>query len=105
VPLKVDVGVGEARVLVPNDVCVATDAEIGMGNVSFLSHDNSGVDVDVEDLPDAPPGATRLLLKGDVGIGELTVRHGEFFDEDFDPLDDSHPRQDACYANGESATG
>jgi phage shock protein PspC (stress-responsive transcriptional regulator) len=105
VPLKVDVGVGDVRVLVPKDVCVATDAEVGMGNVSLLSHDHGGVDVDFEDLPDAPPGTTRLLLKGNVGIGELRVSHGEFFEEDFDPLNDYHPRQDACYASGSSSTG
>jgi phage shock protein PspC (stress-responsive transcriptional regulator) len=107
VPLKVDVGVGEARVIVPDGVCVATDAEVGMGNVHVFGLEHGGVDVDYEDAPDASPGTTRLLLKANVGIGELKVRdrRGEFFDEDFDPFDDAHAQQDACSATGESTTG
>jgi phage shock protein PspC (stress-responsive transcriptional regulator) len=73
VPLEVDVGVGEARVIVPDDVCVATDASVGMGNVSLFGVDRGGVDVDFEDAPDAAPTATRLLLNADVGVGEVRV--------------------------------
>jgi phage shock protein PspC (stress-responsive transcriptional regulator) len=98
VPLKLDVGIGEARLIVPDDVCVATDGEVGVGDVSLFGRNHGGVDVDYEDLPDAPAGATRLLLKGNVGLGQLVVRdaRGEFFD-DFDPLEE-RPRQEACAA-------
>jgi phage shock protein PspC (stress-responsive transcriptional regulator) len=99
VPVKLDVGVGDASVIVPDDVCVATHAEVGMGNVRFFGHDHGGVDVDYEDLSDAAPTTTRLLLKADVGIGQVRVydSRGEFYD-DFDPLNDSHPKQAACSA-------
>ena len=99
VPLKIDIGVGDARVLIPNGVCVATDARVGMGNVDVLGNDHGGVDVDYEDVPSAPETTTRLLLKANVGIGELKVRDrsGDFFEaEHFNPLDDTHPIQSAC---------
>jgi phage shock protein PspC (stress-responsive transcriptional regulator) len=75
VPVGVDLGVGDARVIVPPDVCVATDANVGIGDVQTLDHHNSGVDVDVEDRPDAPPRTTRLLVKADVGVGSLRIQH------------------------------
>jgi phage shock protein PspC (stress-responsive transcriptional regulator) len=93
VPLDLDVGIGEARVIVPDDVCVATEARIGMGNVSYYGRDQGGVDVDYEDSPTAEPTNTRLLLNADVGVGELRVTNnaGEFyFDEhEFGPFRDN----------------
>jgi phage shock protein PspC (stress-responsive transcriptional regulator) len=99
VPLKVDVGIGEARVLIPDGVCVATDASMGMGDVDILGNNHGGVDVDFQDVPSAAPTTTRLLLKANVGIGHVVVRDrsGQFFEaEHFNPLDDTHPIQDAC---------
>lgn len=107
VPLDLDVGIGQARLIVPDDVCVATDADVGVGHVSVLGHDRGGVDVDLEDAPVAEPATTRLLLKADVGMGEVRVHdsRGEFFyDEgDFGPLHDDDrsidltgAQRDAC---------
>ena len=73
-PLDVDVGIGEARVLVPDDVCVATDAEVGMGNVHVLGLDHGGVDVDLEDAPDAGPTVDAAAAHADIGMGELRVQ-------------------------------
>ena len=39
----------------PDDVCVATDAQVGIGEVRTFERHNEGVDVDVEDLPRRPP--------------------------------------------------
>jgi phage shock protein PspC (stress-responsive transcriptional regulator) len=107
VPLKLDVGIGEARVLVPDNVCVVADAEIGMGNVRFFGQDHGGVDVDYEDAPHSSPGTTRLLLKGNVGIGQLNLRdrRDEVFSANFDPLDHAREHQTACSATGEGTTG
>jgi phage shock protein PspC (stress-responsive transcriptional regulator) len=88
VPLRIDLGVGEARVIVPEDVCVATDAHVGMGEARAFDRDNEGIDVDLEDLPDAPPDATRLLVKADVGVGSLRIGHfGSDIDFDHDHFD------------------
>jgi hypothetical protein len=40
-----------------------------------------------------------VLLKADIGIGQIEVRdpNGEFFDsEHFNPLDETHPVQPDC---------
>ena len=74
-PLELDVGVGEARLVVPEDVCVATDAQIGVGAVRLFERDTGGVDVDVVDEPAAQSDNTRLLVDADVGFGALNVVH------------------------------
>ncbi len=102
VPVGIDLGIGEARLIVPADVCVATDAQVGIGEVRTFERHNEGVDVDVEDLPDAAGDTTRLLVKADVGVGSLRIGksspdldfdRGNFnFGPDFDELG----RNDAC---------
>jgi hypothetical protein len=102
VPLEVDLGVGDARVIVPEDVCVATDAQIGVGEVRVFQQHNDGVDVDFDELPDAPPATTRLLVKAEVGVGSLRIGqsgtdldldHGHF---DFGPHDTDLGENSAC---------
>ena len=75
VPLEIDLGIGDARVIVPRDVCVATDAHVRVGEIRTFQRNNDGVDVDVEDFPDAAPHVTRLLVKADLGVGSLRVGH------------------------------
>jgi phage shock protein PspC (stress-responsive transcriptional regulator) len=75
VPVEFDVGMGEARLVVPEDVCVASRATIGMGAVENFGHETGGVDVDVEDLPTATPATTRLVVDADVGLGVFEVSH------------------------------
>lgn len=102
VPVGIDLGIGEARLIVPDDVCVATDANVGVGEVRTFERNNEGVDVNVEDLPDAPAARTRLLVKADVGVGslligkssrDLNLGHGGF---DFGPDFHDLGRNDAC---------
>jgi phage shock protein PspC (stress-responsive transcriptional regulator) len=73
VPLAIDLGVGEARVVVPEDVCVATDAQVGIGEARTFDLHNEGVDVDLDDRHDAGAATTRLLVSADVGIGSLRI--------------------------------
>jgi predicted membrane protein len=98
VPLELDLGFGEARVVVPDDVCVATSADVGIGNVSMFGRDNGGIDVDFEERPDAVPDVTRLVLDAEVGIGEVRVQdpEGAFASRDQDV---------ACEPTGTRATG
>ena len=97
VSMAIDLGIGEARVIVPDDVCVATDAEVGIGEARTFELDNGGVDVDLEDLRSADSDVTRLLVKADVGIGALRIGHSGTPDLD---LDDGHfdfgPRDDGA---------
>lgn len=45
VPVAIDLGIGEARLIVPDDVCVATDAEVGIG---ALRIGDAGTDLDLD---------------------------------------------------------
>jgi phage shock protein PspC (stress-responsive transcriptional regulator) len=112
VPVELDLGMGEARVLVPEDVCVATSADVGMGNVHLFGRDNGGVDVDFEDNPDAAGDSTRVVLDAEIGVGELRVSHDDFgadrgfdFHEGEDVLDPSEDGNSACATTGQSASG
>jgi phage shock protein PspC (stress-responsive transcriptional regulator) len=93
-PLEVDLGVGSARLIVPDDVCVATTADAGAGYVGAFQNDSEGIDVDFEDQRDAPPETSRLVVDAELGVGELLIGHpgSDFwprgarfdFDEDFE---------------------
>ena len=104
VRVGIDLGIGDARLIVPDDVCVATDAEVGIGEVRTFELQNEGVDVDVDDLPDASPDTTRLLVKADIGLGALRIGHAGTdlnVDEahaDFGHFDDDLGRNIACDA-------
>jgi hypothetical protein len=101
-PIELDLGVGEARVIVPRDVCVATDAHVGMGELRTFERNNEGIDVDLEDLPDARPRVTRLLVKADLGVGSLRIGHSasdidvDHRDFDFGPIDDDLGANAGC---------
>ena len=75
VPLNVDLGIGDARVLVPAGVCVATDSHVGIGEARTFNHHNDGIDVDLTDHPDSAPTRTRLIVNADVGVGSLRIGH------------------------------
>ncbi len=106
VPLQVDLGVGEARVLVAEDVCVATRAEIGMGQSDVFDRGNGGIDVDFQEGPDAPLDTTRLVLDADIGVGHLVVSHrdvdhGGFGRDDYYGNDALRAGNEACLDTGE----
>jgi len=73
--LKMKVGVGDALLLVPRDVCVASKASIGAGAVDFFDYDNGGLDVDFERQPRAEADGRRVVVDADVGMGAFEVRH------------------------------
>jgi phage shock protein PspC (stress-responsive transcriptional regulator) len=100
-PLALDVGVGEARLLVPEDVCVATDADVGVGGVQVFDRDTGGVDVDIVDRPDAAAETTRLVVDADVGVGALNVVHDP---DDIDHRDDRFGPDFDADSDGSSLT-
>jgi phage shock protein PspC (stress-responsive transcriptional regulator) len=76
-PLKLRLGVGEAILLVPNNVCVATKSKVGVGVVDTFSRSNGGVDVNAANEPAAIPGNARIVLDANVGLGRLGIGHYE----------------------------
>ena len=112
VPLELDLGMGEVRLLVPEDVCVAAVADIGMGNVSFFDRDNGGIDLDFDERPDAEGDSTRIVLDAHIGMGELRVAHDDYRDTrgiDFGPRGGepnyNQSGNSACATTGQSASG
>src|SRR5215204_4594726 len=79
--LRLDLGMGEIQVLVPEDTCVTTDAEVGVGAVNTGEGDQGGIDVDVSDDRDIAPGVRHLHVIADVGIGHVMIGD-RFFDWD-----------------------
>ena len=81
-PLKLDIGIGSIRVLVPEDVCVASEMRVGAGYARVFDRDSAGLDVDWRQSPSENAGAKRLVIDGSVGVGELQVVHraDEFHD-------------------------
>ena len=74
-PMNIKVGMGEAILIVPRDVCVASSAQIGMGQVALFDRESGGVDVDWRDFPPAAPGTSRIVVDAEIGFGALEVRH------------------------------
>ena len=71
--MRIGVGVGEAVVVVPDEVCVVTSARVGGGYVGALDRQTNGLDVSWSPRP-APRARVRLLkLEGNVGLGALFV--------------------------------
>ena len=93
-PLKLDIGIGSLRVVVPDDVCVASDVRVGAGYARVLDRDSGGLDIDWRRSPLDRSGVKRLVIDGDVGIGELQVvnhrseftswEHDDRFDQQFE---------------------
>jgi phage shock protein PspC (stress-responsive transcriptional regulator) len=83
--LGLEVGVGEAVLVVPRNVCVASKARVGVGAVELFDRDSGGIDVDWEDRPSAPARATRLVVDADIGIGRLQVAHRRHLDWNHSP--------------------
>jgi phage shock protein PspC (stress-responsive transcriptional regulator) len=93
--LKLDIGMGEIQLLVPEDMCVTTDAKIGIGVVNAGDGDQGGIDVDVIDRRSVDSGVPHLHVIADVGMGAVHVgdrffdfdRPGGWRDNGFDHLD------------------
>jgi phage shock protein PspC (stress-responsive transcriptional regulator) len=81
--LRLDIGMGEIKVLVPADLCVTTDADVGMGAVNAGEGEQGGIDLDVVDHRSVAPGVRQLHVIADVGIGAVLV--GDSFFDRFGP--------------------
>jgi phage shock protein PspC (stress-responsive transcriptional regulator) len=79
--LPLEIGMGEIQVLVPEDMCVVTDAHVSFGAVDIGDGEEGGVDFDVSDDRRPDPGVAYLHIDADLGFGGMTVG---------DRLDDWH---------------
>jgi phage shock protein PspC (stress-responsive transcriptional regulator) len=74
-PLKLRVGVGQAVLVVPRDVCVASRAHVGIGDVNTFDNSHGGVDVDWDDQPRTAGTNPRIVLDAKIGMGEVLITH------------------------------
>jgi hypothetical protein len=72
VDLEVDLGVGEAAVIVPESVCVSPDLHVGAGEIELGSGRTDGVDLDEVSAGTSATGPA-MLLEGEVDLGALRV--------------------------------
>ena len=80
--LDLEVGMGEAVVIVDPDVCVSADADIGAGQADVLDRGSGGLDVALVEDTVARPGAARLVVDADIGLGHLDIRKTDPDDRD-----------------------
>ena len=76
--LAVDLGIGNARIDVADDVCVTSDVEIGAGAAYMFDHVNDGVDVAFAEGGTPDPGQPQLHVDANLGIGQLEVDRDGF---------------------------
>jgi phage shock protein PspC (stress-responsive transcriptional regulator) len=70
--VRLSMGMGEARVRVPDGVCVTTRGSIGAGEADLPSGTESGTNFDLDHTADAA-GRPELVLDADLGVGHLQV--------------------------------
>ena len=68
-----NVGIGELKVIVPNDVAVDVDASASAGEVTILGRSESGVDAELSRTFDAPGSGRTLRIDAHVGLGDVVV--------------------------------
>jgi phage shock protein PspC (stress-responsive transcriptional regulator) len=102
--LETDMGIGQLRVIVPEEVCVDTEARVDGGGIYFRGDEDGGVDYTREEHPPAS-SAPRLVLDADLSFGEIViadrddVHHGDWHDDDEGDDDLAQDRaREACEA-------
>jgi phage shock protein PspC (stress-responsive transcriptional regulator) len=81
--LDLRVGLGVVQVIVPDDVCVGYESQIGAGFSDVRNRESAGLDLDISHRPTPRTAATPLLvLHTDVGVGGIEVRNDVFFESD-----------------------
>jgi phage shock protein PspC (stress-responsive transcriptional regulator) len=102
--IDLDLGAGQAEVLVPEGTCVATDLHAGIGALALFDRGTGGIDVDRVDGGRAPAGTPRVVVTGDVGLGVIEIDHEpdgsswdhEWHNNDSGDRDDGSNSSNAC---------
>jgi class 3 adenylate cyclase/phage shock protein PspC (stress-responsive transcriptional regulator) len=108
--LNVKLGIGEVDIIVPRNVCVATNARVGIGYVGSLDRETGGVEVDWHNQPAPPPQVPRLVIHSDIGIGALRVADHPIeqnggFGEEYGYGAQAYGTNNACFEYSKAATG
>jgi phage shock protein PspC (stress-responsive transcriptional regulator) len=66
-------GLGQAEVLVPPNVCVSSTAHISGGGTTIFDHDSGGTYHDWQEVRRPQEGNPHLIVDADIGFGELRI--------------------------------
>jgi phage shock protein PspC (stress-responsive transcriptional regulator) len=66
-------GLGQAEVLVPPNVCVSSTAHISLGGTEVFADDSGGSYHDWQELRRAQRGNPHLTVDADIGVGQLRI--------------------------------
>jgi len=99
--LSLQVGFGNVRVIVPEDVTVEVSGQTGAGEMRLLGGHNTGVGLDRTVVDEVPGSDVRLTLDIQIGFGQVTVWREAALDGDGD-LDGMLQRERAD--NAETST-
>jgi phage shock protein PspC (stress-responsive transcriptional regulator) len=69
-------GLGQAEVLVPSNLCVSSTAHISGGGTTVFDRESGGTYHDWQDIRKAPEGQPHLTVDADIGFGELRIEPG-----------------------------
>ena len=75
--VHLDMGIGHTVVRVPEDSCVSSDVQLGVGHAQVLDRSSDGLDVDFEQAAATTTDRPRLEIDSDLGIGALEVVRGD----------------------------
>src|SRR3954447_13325141 len=76
--VKIVVGLGTARVHLPDDLCVTTEAQVGAGETDLPDRKAHGLDVSIDQSAAPREGRPVLHIDGSVGMGYLQVDRDDF---------------------------
>jgi predicted membrane protein len=75
--VKLENGIGHTVVRVPEDACVSSDVQLGVGHAQVLDRSSDGLDVSFEQASSTTTDRPRLELDSQLGIGALEVVRGD----------------------------
>lgn len=74
--VRLKLGLGQAEVLVPPNVCVSSTAQIAGGGTTIFDRQSGGTYHDWQDIRRAQKGNPHLTVDADIGFGELRIEPG-----------------------------
>lgn len=72
--LRVDGGIGEIDVIVPDGMDVSVDASVGVGDISIFGQHDDGLDISQNGFVNGGTEVPDMRISIDLGVGQVTVR-------------------------------
>src|SRR3954447_4348760 len=71
--IHLKLGLGQAEVLVPRNLCVSSSAHIAAGATTVFERETGGTYHDWQDIRQAKEGRPHLIVDADIGFGQLRI--------------------------------